>query len=138
MTNVFPPRWAEKYVGIQYAAALSDKGVDCWELVRKVFAEQANIELPIYGDTSAEEMASIAGLFGQERISGRWHEVKDNFKPLDVVSLRVASDEVHCGVMVSSNHLLHIERATASVIVPLNHRTLQRRIAGVYRHNDLS
>lgn len=140
-------KWADRYVGIRFAdhgRALSlDEargGLDCWGLARLVAAEQLGLVLPAYdeGYASADERAAVARLISAGMAD--WRPVPDGgCRAGDFAALRGRRREPvsHVGVLVGPAHLLHIERGTASVVVPLDHPTVKRRLAGIYRHVSL-
>ena len=56
-------------------------------------------------------------------------------REFDVVLLRLYNRRWigHVGLMVDGRRMLHTERASAAVVVPLNHYTVRDRIAGFRR-----
>jgi cell wall-associated NlpC family hydrolase len=117
-------------------------GLDCWGLVRLVFLEETGIELPSYGEVSALDLSGVSVEVGQGVASDVWGRVAD-LRPLDVAVMcaRVSGQRVpaHCGVMVSDTMLLHIEKTTHSVCVPITHGSVKFRLQpfGFYRHRSL-
>src|SRR5690606_786961 len=90
------PHWTEKYVGTPYDEA------DCWQLTRRVMAEQFSYHFP------ADVLAALeAGRKDLRRIS----EPQEG----DLVMLR-REGRPHIGVMVSSDRMLHTGRGKDAVV----------------------
>jgi cell wall-associated NlpC family hydrolase len=139
VTAAIIPSWATRYVGIPYKVDGADeRGCDCWKLVRMVYAREAGVALPLLSDTTAQDMIETAQMVGAERASGYWLPVTGERRALDIVTMRTGRHVTHCGVMVSARHLLHVEERTDSVIVPLEHFSICRRIADTVRHVRLA
>lgn len=134
------PRWVSAYVGIPYAdGGLDPKGCHCWGLVRLVLSRQAGVEVPKYGPVDGREL--LAAFAGEKR-GGTWAVVNGARTVFDVVSMTHRENgrpiECHCGIMVSRRHLLHIEKHTAAIVVPVSDQTVCHRIVGTYRHRALA
>lgn len=137
-------RWAERFVGIPYAAGASDfDGADCWGLVRLVFQNALGLGLAPYDDICAADFITLAN--GGAHV---WRAVGEDRRPFDIVTfwdwiggLRTVA---HCGVMVSPAELLHVEpsvdpaRPAGSIIVRLDSGPHRSRRAGTFRHRDVS
>ncbi len=121
------PGWAGAYVGIPYVTGgRAREGCDCWGLVRLVYADVLRVALPEY-DGGPDDA---------------WSRV-DATQPFDVVTFWTDYEnhrtrtraESHCGIMLSTRHLLHADPLSgSSVIVPINLPMLRGRIAGRYRY----
>lgn len=126
--------WAEEYVGRPFV----DGEWDCWRLVVEVYRERRGVELPDYGPTSALDLREVAKRVAGER--PRWREVRPA-EDGDVALMTARVDgagrlPVHVGVVVGFSRLLHVEEATGTVLVPLAHYTVARRIVGYYRYGE--
>lgn len=133
------------FVGIPFVDGGRDRsGCDCWGLVRIVFAERAGIDLPSYGDISANELLRIAREMSTVTSSGEiWRRVDGEArKPLDVVLMKRLSEvsrvPVHVGVMSTPSRVLHTVIAADSHTVPLTDPSIRTRIIGFFRHRDLA
>lgn len=129
--------WIEKYVGIPFVDGGRDwTGLDCWGLVRLVLKTECNIEVPSYGDISADELAAVAREVASECSKEPWHPV---IKPLtfDVAVMHKRKSPVHVGIMTTPTHMLHIERATHSVFIPVVHPSVSFRAINYFRHRSL-
>lgn len=138
------PRWTEGYNGIPFVAKGFDRaGCHCWGLVRLVLGERCGLWLPTYGEISAAELVAIARTLRAEKRAAAWSRV-EVWRSFDVVLMagRIGAGgrraELHCGIAVSADHLLHVEETTAAVCVRRDHPSVKFRILETYRHANLS
>jgi len=131
--------WFEKYVGLPFIDGGRDlTGVDCWGLVRLILRSEKNIDTPSYGEISAEDLMGIAGMVAQACRVEPWIEIHPKARSaFDVVVMRRAREPVHLGILAEQSRLLHIERKTDSVLIPIDHRSVEQRIIGYFRHRTL-
>jgi cell wall-associated NlpC family hydrolase len=129
-------RWAEKYIGLKFVdKGRSIEGLDCWGLVRLVMKEEKGIELETYGDISATALMMVTRKIMNDSDADPWIKVTTP-QAFDVVVMR--GNPLHVGIMLSDKLLLHIEEATASVLVPINSHSVQQRIMKIRRHRELA
>lgn len=125
----------EKYIGIPYAEKGRDEtGLDCWGLVRLVYKNELNIDLPSFSaeyDTSDNER--LEELFAQYKEG--W-ESTDTAEVGDVVIFRIFGYESHIGVCVGDNKFLHVREARDSVIESLDNPKWSRRITGFFKYSE--
>lgn len=135
ISGVVPMNWVERYIGIPFVDGGRDiSGVDCWGLVRLVYSEVLNIDLPSYGEISAQKLLAISKAISKGQES--WVE-PDTPEPLDGVLMRHSSRTSligHMGILADRANVLHIEESTASCVVPLNHYSVRFRVAGFRRY----
>lgn len=128
--------WSDKYTGLEFTDAFR-----CYDLVRSVLKNEKNIELPDYGDISADDAIRISQSLNEPSSEVMpWSEVDlGNARAFDVVVMlrRRSREPGHVGIMVDSKNVLHVERITQSVIVPLSHFSIKSRIVGFRRHKCL-
>lgn len=125
----------DDYVGIPFQAGGRDRsGLDCWGLVRLVYAERMGIHLPSFdGVFSGQQDARAAGEIMQ-RESMRWQQVQQ-WEPMDVLLMRVsASIPSHVGVYLGNCMMLHILDGIDSTIERADSLRWRNRITGAYRH----
>lgn len=126
--------WWAKYVGVPFAdgGRTLERGLDCWGLVRLAYVENLGVELPDYGEISANDLLAVARSIGggQEK----WRAIPVP-RALDVVLMRLYDRAWvgHVGVMIDGGRLLHTESSIAAAVVGLGHFTVQHRIAGFRR-----
>ncbi|MFQ5954022.1 MAG: C40 family peptidase [Kiloniellales bacterium] len=136
--SVGPPIWTEGYIGIPYAdKGHSRDGVDCWGLVRLVYAEQLGVDLPSYADryASAADLDEVARLIDGER--GPWRTVKRP-RALDVLLLRIRGAAGHVALVAAPGWMLHVMDQIEVALERYETITWARRIAGAYRHEALN
>jgi cell wall-associated NlpC family hydrolase len=143
------PLWVNKYIGIPFKGdGRDERGCNCWGLVRMVLQRECGIALPAYDTITADELRRIAMQMKQQ--SESWVQVLAG-QTFDVMLMggRIEAGEpqfrqqstrapVHCGVMVSETHILHVNEKTAAVAVPLTDRSVRFRLYGLYRHTSLA
>jgi cell wall-associated NlpC family hydrolase len=142
--------WLHGYVGLPFldgGRKRTDGGLDCWGLVRLIYAEQAGIELPSYGEISAADLAGVAGAIAADCFADPWSRVDiAEARILDVVVVkdwvrvdgRPQRRPAHVGVMIDAGRLLHVRIASAAVIIPLTAADIRFRIHGLFRHRSLA
>lgn len=133
-----PAGWAIPYVGIPFMDGGRDRaGCDCWGLVRLVYAEVLGIDLPSYGEIAARDVVAATRQIRDASAAAPWVPVAGPAQPMDV--LVMAGRPLHVGVMVDARRVLHVEAATAAVIVEVERcaHVRARRLA-LYRHEALA
>lgn len=138
------PSWLNRYVGIPFKQdGLTREGLHCWGLVRLVYAEQLGIELESYGENSADDLLAAAKHFRDGPQSETWVAAPAVrsfdcvlMSAMELVNGVTRRLPAHCGIAVSSTHLLHVWKETASVVMPLDHPRIRFKILGAFRHRD--
>lgn len=134
--------WLNRYVGLPFASrGRTAEGVDCWGLVRLIYTQVLGIELPSYGEISAHDLVRVSREISDGKDGEVWAEVgKDALKAFDVVVMRYHGTRRigHVGVAVDASTMIHVEEASAAVVVPLAHFTIRERIACFRRHRLLA
>lgn len=133
------PTWASRYIGIPFLEhGRSREGLDCWGLVRLVYAERFGIHLPSLaeGYAGVDDSAGLAGVVVQERaISGHWKPITlDESSVGDVVLFRMSGDLWHVGLMVARGQMLHVWRRVNSCVERINTPNWTPRLFGVHRY----
>lgn len=132
-------RW-DRYVGKPFAdEGLGPDSYHCWGLVRAVFRNEKGIELPAYGEITAKDLLAMAHRVDAVEALDPWQLIATP-QAFDVALMRGPRGGrgiVHVGVMVDARHVLHIQKSTHSVIVPVSHYSVSGRIAGYRRHKSL-
>ncbi len=121
-----------KYIGVPFEdGGRTLAGFDCWGAIWLAYRERG-IELPDYGEISALDLRRVAREIegGQEA----WQPVETP-REFDVVLLRLYNRRWigHVGLMVDGRRMLHTEKASAAVVVALDHYTVRNRVAGFRR-----
>lgn len=127
--------WSQ-YVGLPHRAHGRDRdGLDCWGLVRLVYAEQMGVDLPGYIDTCPDlgERAELSAFVSDVRGGGMWQEV-DEIRPFDVLLFRVGPHTTHVAVAIGPNQMLHVNGRSHSVIERIDAPMWRKRLDGVCRY----
>jgi len=141
------PQWAGRYVGIPFHDTRYDLGgSNCWGIVYQVFKTERAIELATYAELSAADLIAASRQFRDGAASEPWLSVIPPARAFDVVLMSAMTDmngvsrrvPGHVGVMLSPDALLHVWKATDSVIMPLDHPRIRHRILGFFRHKELA
>lgn len=127
--------WWNDYIGIPYAEKGRDKsGLDCWGLVRLVYKEQFNIDIPSFvTDYESDDSSRIAELIsiGKEH----WSKVVQP-EVGDVILLRISGLFMHVGVVISPNEFLHVREGRDSVIERFDSPMWRHRVEGFYKYTE--
>lgn len=116
--------WWAPYIGLPYRQA------HCWELVRRIFAEQRGILLHPFAEIDPNDLRRVAREMGAG--AQDWTPVETP-EPFDVVVMRRHRLPIHVGIVTQPGWVLHTERETDAVHVPLDHVTVAGRIVGFRR-----
>lgn len=138
--------WAARYIGIPFCSdGSSFAGCHCWGLVRLVYQRELKIELPAYGECSAGDLIKASRRFKDDSRAGPWLLSLGDHRPFDVVLMTGMTDEErprrvpgHVGVLISSDRVLHVEKAIAASHMPLDHPRIRHRILSFHRHEQLA
>ena len=120
------------FIGLPFKLHGRDRsGVDCWGLIRLVFADHLGIDLPAYEYSSAKE--ARAELVESEKTA--WVQVSpDSARPYDVVLLRVSGLPLHVGVVIDPPRFLHILAGVEACLEKYTDMAWRNRLLGIYRH----
>lgn len=115
-----------RYVGVEYELR------GCWELVRQVYLNELQIELPTYAEHATEmDRARLGELISAERMA--WLRVEDE-RPGDAILFRIWGQLSHVGIVAGAGRFLHARPGTQACIESYRHATWSRRVEGFYRH----
>lgn len=133
--------WAAKYVGIPFVDNGATRyGCNCWGLVRLVLSTERCIEVPTYGEISAADLVAAARAMRRDAGCAPWMRVSVP-APFDVVLMTAMEERDrlvgHAGIMSSNTDVLHVEKATHAVNIPITYPQVRYRIVGFYRHSAL-
>lgn len=127
--------WWSDYIGLPFGEGAGE--VTCWSLVARVYREHLAIDLPAYGEISARDLVRVARTMEARKDDG-WQVVTDP-QAFDVCLMRAprgGAVVAHVGVMVNASSVLHVEAASAAVVVPVRHFTVAGRILGFRRRAE--
>lgn len=125
----------EQYIGIPYVEkGRNASGVDCWGLVRLIYKNEYNIDLPSFSsEYTVDDDARIGELFSQYKEG--WEQIQFP-EPGTVVLFRMFGVDSHIGVTVSPTHFIHVREGRDSVIESLDSPKWAKRITGYYKYSE--
>lgn len=126
--------WWNEYVGIPYKLKGRDKdGIDCWGLVRLIYADKFNIELPSYAfDYTSSTDDIVKQLFASER--GGWVST-DVPHEGDLVLFRIGGHVTHVGIMLGDDKFIHAIDGQYSGIESILSARWNKRFDSYYRYS---
>ena len=136
--------WANEYVGIPFKEfGRGEDGLDCYGLIRLVFLERHNIELPTLLDTycSTRDRERNAQQIHREALeSENWVRIlPGQEKPFDVIVARIYGLPCHLAIVVRKGIMLHASRNCDASTEDYTKGTWKApgKITGFYRHKEL-
>jgi len=132
--------WSNKYVGIPFKEfGRESKGCDCYGLAVLVYAEELGMQLLSYaGDyVSCDERSELNVLFSNAIDFGPWRKIEGAAKPFDIALFRIGNLAAHCGVVVKSGVMLHVQGEDQVKVESYQSGAWKPRLLGHYRHADL-
>lgn len=125
----------EKYIGIPFLEKGRDvSGVDCWGLVRLIYKQEYNINLPSFvADYELSDDQRIGELFAQYKEG--WTTLTQP-EPGCAVIFRMFGTESHIGVAVDNAHFIHVREGRDTVIESLESSKWAKRIVGFYKYSE--
>lgn len=128
--------WYNKYIGIPYKDNGRDtNGFDCWGLVRYIYKEQYDIDLPSFEleYVGASDRDTTTELLATKR--EKWNKVEFP-KEGDVVLFRILGLESHVGIYLGNSKFIHAKERHNVVIESLDSISWRSRVAGYYRYDN--
>lgn len=131
--------WYDKYIGIPYANRGREMhGADCWGLAILVYRNELGLELPSYGEISAENLAQIYKTMVVDKDDQElWQEINlGDQLPFDICVMRGEATRrvCHVGIVIDKKKILHVEKGIDSVIVSVTDASIRERISCYRRH----
>lgn len=127
--------WVKAYIGLPFLEKGRDRaGLDCWGLIRLVYAEQLRVALPAwvegYADTrpgpdTAAHLAACAESFAEVPAGGE--------RPGDILLFRTGPHLSHVGLCLGGGRMLHILEGIDSTVERYRSPRWLPRLAGAYR-----
>lgn len=125
--------WVEDYIGLPWLPRGRDRsGVDCWGLVRLVYAERLGILLPSHDTVAPSEPLAVMRTIRRESAGMEWQEIAaPAARTFDFAVMRAG----HIGLVAPRGMILHIPEGAASALQPL--AALTHRIDGFHRLKEM-
>lgn len=123
--------WWAPYVGLPFGDGAG--AVTCWSLVCLVYRDQLGVDLPPYGEISHCDLIAVARAMRDRKDIG-WRIVGAP-QAFDVCLMTsgYGREIVHVGIVTVPGRILHAERLTGAVVVPVSHYSVSGRIKGYRR-----
>lgn len=127
--------WQNKYIGIPFLDKGRDTdGIDCWGLVRLVYKQEYNIDLPSFSsDYEADDTERMRDLFAQYKEG--WEQIDEPVEGC-IVLFNILGVESHMGIAISSAHFLHARDKYTSAIESFDSVSWRNRITGFYKYSE--
>ena len=127
--------WHNKYIGIPFLDKGRDiHGIDCWGLVRLIYKQEYNIDLPNFStDYEADDTEQMRDLLAQYKEG--WEKI-DGPTEGCIVLFNILGVESHMGIAVSSTHFLHARDGRDSAIESFESVGWKNRITGFYKYSE--
>jgi sulfur carrier protein ThiS len=128
--------WWNDYITIPYKKMGRDiDGLDCWGLVRLIYKDQFNIDLPSYAneynaDDNHNTLAELIAI-SKENWSKTEHPMIG-----DVLLLRAEGSLSHVGVVISPTHFIHVIEDINVAIERYDQGKWKNRLEGAYRYDS--
>lgn len=143
------PGWISPYVGLPFVdGGRSLDGVDCEGICRLIMRDMAgDPPIPDYGMLSAHGLLAVSHAIAEGSVLSPWVPVARNaLKPFDWVLMtararvdgRPRSIVLHLGIMITESLMLHVEEATHSVVIAVDHYLIRNRLVCFVRHEALA
>lgn len=129
--------WCQKYMHLPFVERGRDgAGVDCWGLVRMVYAQELGIALPDYLDCydTTQDSARISEAISQHR-EGAWFTPASP-QAFDVIILRMRGVAMHVGIVTQRGEMLHCSQGVGVSIERYDAIKWQHKITGFARHGS--
>ena len=125
--------WTNDYIGIPYKLHGRERdGLDCWGMVRLVYAELCGITLPSLAEQYENPVDAEGFTQAHALTSPEWREVETPSE-FDVFWCRIAGMECHTGIALGDGRMLHAMQGNDSHIVNLRNPAWERRVQKCYR-----
>ena len=127
------------YVGVPFIMDGSSlSGCNCWTLLRIIYKNEFDIELPKFADefaaTKIEETKEL-GLLAELESQAHWVQSIAP-KTGDCVLIRVRGSAYHVGMYIERGKVLHMLTNQPSLIERTTSNFIGKRIIGYYRHQS--
>lgn len=125
------------YVGLPFAErGRSRAGIDCWGLVRLVYAERLGLDLPRLDEAyvSTADRATLQALVEEGRSA--WREILPTEVRLLDLALMSNLGVPHIGIVAGPGLVLHVEEGCDAALERLESARIARRLRGFFRHES--
>lgn len=115
------PSWLESYVGLNFKShgRTIDEGVDCYGLVRLIFAERFGTLLPRFLEETEKERSPVKLEPADKPGKAALIFIRDRGAP-------------HIGFVIDGQHMIHTTPKTGSVVERYNSPKYRHKIEAIY------
>lgn len=128
--------WYNKYIDIPYKDGGRDAlGLDCWGLVRLVYKDQFDIELPSLSEqySTGKDHEQVSEVLAREKEN--W-TIQQTAEVGDVIVFKMLGAETHVGVYLGDSKFLHIREGVNSVVESVDSRLWKNRLVGYFKYTQ--
>lgn len=127
--------WSNKYLGIPYKTHGRDlEGIDCWGLVRLIYKNEYNIDLPSFSEHYLEDdrarSEELINLYKEG-----WEQTPHATEGA-VVVLKVLGHLSHVGVCIDSTQFIHAQEGSGSSVQSFDSIKWANRVAGFFKYKE--
>lgn len=128
-------RWASAYIDIPFLAkGRTRAGLDCWGLVRLVYAEQCGVSLPLWLDGYAETVPCDGTAAHLAACAATFAEIPAmRAMPGDILLFRTGRHLSHVALALTGGRMLHIMAGVDSCVENYLSPKWRPRLVGAYR-----
>ena len=131
------PTWITDYLKLPFVDRGRDRaGLDCYGLVRLIYAEQRGILLPSYteGYLTGQDRTEIQALSRGAR-AVHWRPIPlADIQLFDGLILRIAGAPIHFGMALDAEYFIHTMQGTCSVLERWQSLTWRHRLVETVRY----
>lgn len=126
----------DKYIGIPFVdGGRAISGLDCWGLVKLIYKNEYNIELPDYY-CSCNSYAMVGSLMANEK--NKYWERVENPKEGNIITFEGLVPELeyaitHVGIVINDTHFIHAIQDIGVSAKHLHRGFWSERIEGFYQ-----
>lgn len=126
------------YLIIPYAKfGRNREGVDCWGLVRLIYKDEFNIDLPGYEGIDWKDGKTISANIELESQSSKWIEIpREERQTGDIITLKIKGLPWHIGVLMNTEQFIHAEPICGVCVERLGAIHWKSRVDSFYRYSD--
>jgi len=134
------PNWVSQYVGLEFEERGRGPHFDCWGLLRAIYREQFQIDLPSYAEdyrttTDDQEIRALV----QRESQDHWQALAlDQIQVGDVLMFRMRAQPMHAGLCVGAPWFVHCTKGIGSAIERWDSSLWAHRITGAFRYRGVA
>lgn len=133
--------WHNDYIRIPFAdRGRTRDGTDCWGMVRLIYAEKLNVELPslLHYVNTEDKTALIRGI-EEHDAKHNWALIpKGQEQEFDVPVFNICGMPMHVGVVVRPGYMVHCQRDIGTSFETYRGHRWFNRLEGFYRYAENS